>query len=77
MIYSIIIGVIAGWLAGRIMRGGGFGFLINLLLGVAGSLIGSLVLPYLGLHTTGTIGSIISATAGAVLLLVITGALKK
>ena len=69
LLWQIAIGILAGWLAGKIMRGKGFGVLLDLVLGVVGSLIGGFVFGLLGLHAYGLIGSIVVATAGAVILL--------
>ena len=69
LLWQIAIGILAGWLAGKIMRGKGFGVLLDLVLGVVGSLIGGLVFGLLGLHAYGLIGSIVVATTGAVMLL--------
>ena len=67
-IYFIIIGAIAGWLAGKIMKGGGFGLLMNMVLGIIGGVVGGWVFGLFGLSTDGgLIGSLI--TAVAVLLL--------
>ena len=67
----IIIGIIAGWLAGKIMRGRGFGVLGDLAIGIVGSVLGGLVFGILGIGSYTPLGSIIVATAGAVLLLYI------
>jgi uncharacterized membrane protein YeaQ/YmgE (transglycosylase-associated protein family) len=69
LLWQIAIGIVAGWLAGKIMRGRGFGVLIDLVLGIVGSVIGAFVFGLLGLHAYGTIGSIVVATAGAMILL--------
>jgi len=69
LITQILIGILAGWLAGKIMRGRGFGLLGDLILGVVGSLLGGLVFGLLGLYAYGLIGSIVIATVGAMLLL--------
>ncbi|MCL1038084.1 GlsB/YeaQ/YmgE family stress response membrane protein [Shewanella submarina] len=71
LITFLIIGGIAGWLAGQLMKGAGFGLWINILIGVIGSILGGFVFGLLGFAATGIIGSIISATVGAVLLLFI------
>lgn len=71
MIGFLFIGIIAGWLAGHIMQGGGFGLFGDLIVGVAGSFIGGYLFKQLGLKTNGTIGSIITAVVGAVVLLAI------
>lgn len=69
LLWWIIIGAIAGWLAGKLMRGGGFGFIVNLLVGIAGAVIGGWVFGLLGITTGGVIGSLITALVGAILLL--------
>ncbi len=69
LIGFIIVGLIAGWLAGRIMRGAGFGFWGNLGVGVVGALIGGFVFRLLGLPPSYFVGQIIAATVGAIILL--------
>ena len=69
LLWQIAIGILAGWLAGKIMRGRGYGVLLDLVLGIIGSLIGGFVFGLLGLHAYSLIGSIVVATAGAVILL--------
>ena len=69
LIWRILIGIIAGWLAGKIMRGRGFGLLLDLGLGIVGSLIGGAVFGLFGLTAYSLIGSLVVATAGATLLL--------
>jgi uncharacterized membrane protein YeaQ/YmgE (transglycosylase-associated protein family) len=69
LLWQIVIGILAGWLAGKIMRGRGFGVLMDLLIGVVGSLLGGLVFGLLGLYASGLIGSLVVATAGAMMLL--------
>ena len=56
-IWYIIIGIVAGFLAGKIMRGGGFGLVINLLLGILGGVLGGWVFALFGLAASGLIGS--------------------
>lgn len=77
LIGFLIIGLIAGWLAGLIMKGRGLGLVTNLVVGIVGSFIGGFLFGALGLSAHGFIGSLISATVGAVALLFIIGALKK
>jgi uncharacterized membrane protein YeaQ/YmgE (transglycosylase-associated protein family) len=69
LLWQIAIGILAGWLAGKIMRGRGYGIIIDLLLGIVGSIIGGFVFGLLGLHAYGLVGSIVVATAGAMMLL--------
>ena len=77
MIWSIIIGGIAGWLAGLIMKGQGYGVLVNILLGIVGGLVGGWVFALLGIAATNIIGQLICATVGAVLLIVLARKLRK
>ena len=70
MLWFLIVGVIAGWLAGNIMKGGGFGLIGDLAVGIIGSFIGGTLFGYLGLSNAyGTVGEIGVATVGAILLL--------
>ena len=71
------IGLLAGWLAGLIMRGGGFGLMGNLLVGVAGAFLGGFLFQTLGVNVGGVIGSLVTATTGAILLLTAVGLLKQ
>ena len=71
LIWQIVIGILAGFLAGKIMRGRGYGLLVDLLLGIAGSILGGMVFGFLGLYSSGTIGQLVVATAGAALLIFI------
>ena len=77
-IYFIIIGGIAGWLAGKIMKGGGFGLVMNMVLGIIGGVVGGWVFSLFGLSTDGgLIGSLITSVAGAVIILYIGRLIKK
>jgi len=69
LIWEIAIGILAGFLAGKIMRGRGYGVLMDLVLGLVGALLGGFVFGLLGLHGYGLIGQIVVATAGAVMLI--------
>ena len=72
LLIILVVGLIAGWLAGQIVRGTGFGMVGDLLIGIVGALIGSWLLPQLGIHLgTGLVAAIINATIGAVILLLI------
>ena len=76
-LWYIIIGIAAGFLAGKIMRGGGFGVIINLILGIAGGVLGCWVFGLLGIAASGIIGSLITATVGAILMLWIASLFNK
>lgn len=69
MIITIIVGILAGFFAGQVMKGSGYGLIADLLLGLGGGIVGSFVLGMLGIGATGIIGSILIATFGAVLLI--------
>ena len=77
LIIFLAIGAVAGWLAGTLMKGGGFGILGNIVIGVIGAVLGGVVFGLLGISAGGLIGSIVTATAGAALLLFIVGIIKK
>ena len=68
-LWYIIIGIVAGFIAGKLMRGGGFSLLVNLLVGVVGGVLGGWVFGLLGIATTGLLGSLITSIVGAVVLL--------
>ncbi len=68
-IWFLIIGVVAGWLSGKLMQGHGFGFAGDLIVGVLGALIGGFLFRLLGIISFGLIGSLVSATVGAMVLL--------
>ena len=74
LISTLLIGIIAGWLSGQIMKGRGFGLLGDLIIGVLGSFVGSFLFWLLGLSAFGLLGNLIVSTVGAVVLLF---ALKK
>ena len=74
----LIVGAIAGWLAGQIVRGFGFGLIGNIVIGIVGAFIGGWVLPRLGIAIGGGIvAAIINATIGAIILLVIIGLVRR
>ena len=75
---ALIIGAIAGWLAGKIVHGAGFGLLGNIVVGIIGAVIAGWLLPQLGIHLgTGFIAAIIDAFIGAVILLVVLRLIKR
>jgi uncharacterized membrane protein YeaQ/YmgE (transglycosylase-associated protein family) len=74
----LVIGAVAGWLAGQIVRGMGFGLIGNIVVGIVGAFIAGWLLPRLGIVIGGgMLGSIINATIGAVVLLVIVGLIRR
>jgi len=76
-IWFILIGLLAGFIAGLIMHGKGSGFLINLLTGVIGGVLGGLMFDWLGIVSKSFVGNLICATIGALVLLFILSLLKK
>lgn len=77
LIIFLLIGALAGWLAGVIMKGGGFGLIGDIVVGVLGSFLGGWLLPKLGLSFGGDFGGFITAVIGAVILLFIVRLIKK
>jgi uncharacterized membrane protein YeaQ/YmgE (transglycosylase-associated protein family) len=74
----IVVGLIAGWLAGQVMKGGGYGVLVDIILGLLGGLLGGWLFGQLGIGTGGSmVGSIIVAFIGAVILVGITRLVKR
>jgi uncharacterized membrane protein YeaQ/YmgE (transglycosylase-associated protein family) len=74
----IVVGLIAGWLAGQVMKGGGYGVLVDIILGILGGIVGGWVFGLLGIWPGGgMIGSIIVAFIGAVILVGITRLIKR
>ncbi len=77
LIWWILVGLIAGWAAGKIMKGSGYGPLTDIALGIVGAVVGGLLLGLLGIHAEGLIGSIIVAIVGALFLIWLSRRLKK
>ena len=78
LVILIIVGIVAGWLAGQIMRGGGFGLIGDLIVGVLGALIAGWLFPRLGISLgSGIVGAIVSAAIGAILLLIVFRAVRR
>ena len=77
LLMFLAIGALAGWLAGTLMKGGGFGLLGNIVVGVIGAVIGGMLFSFLGITTRGLIGSIITATVGAMVLLYVVRLIKR
>jgi len=77
LLIFLAIGAVSGWLAGTLMKGGGFGLLGNIVIGIIGAIVGGALFGLLGIQAGGLIGSIVTATAGAALLLFIVRLIKK
>ena len=77
LLVILFVGLIAGWLAGKIVRGTGFGIIGDILVGIAGALIASLLFPKLGITLgSGLISNIVYSAIGAILLLLVVGLLR-
>lgn len=78
VIIFLVIGALAGWLAGVIVRGAGFGVLGNIIVGIIGALVGGFVFRLFGMDPSyGFIGSVITATIGAIIVLAIVVLIKR
>ena len=78
LLVFLLVGAIAGWLAGLIVRGFGFGLIGNIVVGIIGALVAGYVFPRLGIGLpAGMIGEILSAAVGAVIVLVIIGLIRR
>ena len=74
----ILVGLVAGWLAGKVMKGGGYGIIVDIILGIAGAFIGGWIFSSLGIFPGyGVIGSIIVAFIGAIILVGLTRLIKR
>jgi uncharacterized membrane protein YeaQ/YmgE (transglycosylase-associated protein family) len=77
LLVILVVGIVAGWLAGQIVRGTGFGIIGDLLVGIVGAFIGDWLLPRVGIHLgTGIIVAIVNATIGAIVLLLVVRLLR-
>lgn len=78
LIVLLLVGLVAGWLAGQFVKGGGYGLIGDIIVGIVGALIAGWLFPQLGISLgAGILGAIISATIGAVILLVIIRLIKR
>ena len=77
ILYWLVVGGIAGWLAGQVMKGRGFGLLGNILIGLVGGVVGGYVFDVLGLSASGTIGNIVVAFVGGVILVAVVNLIRK
>lgn len=76
-ILYLALGAVAGWLAGKLMRGGGFGLLWNIIIGVLGGFIGGWLMHRIGIEKAGILWELIVAVIGAVILLFVVSLFKK
>jgi uncharacterized membrane protein YeaQ/YmgE (transglycosylase-associated protein family) len=76
-LYIIVIGILAGFLAGQIMRGKGFGLVVDLLLGIVGAFVGAQIFGLLGIAAWGLPGQLIMSVVGALLILFVVRLIKK
>ena len=78
LVYSILVGLVAGWLAGQVMKGGGYGIIVDMILGILGGILGGWMFSLLGVSAGGgLIGSIVVAFIGAVVLVAATRVLRR
>jgi uncharacterized membrane protein YeaQ/YmgE (transglycosylase-associated protein family) len=77
LIWFLLIGLAAGWLAGQIMKGGSFGLVGDLVVGVIGALLGGFLFGALNIGVSGLLGSLITATTGAIVLLLLLRLIKR
>ncbi|MDT0538774.1 GlsB/YeaQ/YmgE family stress response membrane protein [Croceitalea sp. P059] len=78
ILYPLIIAALAGWLAGKIIKGGGFGNLVNIILGIVGGVVGNWVFKTLALSINSeVIGDLVTGLIGALVILFIAGLFKK
>ena len=76
IIIFLAVGILVGWLAGKLTKGSGFGIIGNLIVGIAGALVGGFVFGLLGINAAGLLGQIVLSTVGAMLFLFMTRFIK-
>lgn len=77
LVWFLLIGLVAGWLAGKIMKGSGYGLLGDLVIGCVGAILGGNLLGWFGIGGGGLIGSLVVATIGAVILVWVIRLIKR
>lgn len=77
VVWWIVVGLIAGWAAGKIMKGGGYGVVVDIVLGIVGAVVGGWLMGLVGIYSGSFIGTIIIAIIGAVFLIWLSRVLKK
>ena len=77
LIWFLLVGLVAGWLAGKMMKGSGYGVVGDIVLGVVGAFVGGFLFRLLGISAHGTIGAIVMATIGAMVLVALARTLRR
>jgi uncharacterized membrane protein YeaQ/YmgE (transglycosylase-associated protein family) len=78
LLYWLVVGLIGGWLAGVVMKGGGYGIVADIILGILGGVLGGWIFSMLGVGAGGgMIGSVVVSLIGAIILVAITRVLKR
>lgn len=77
IIWTIVIGILAGWIAGQLVKGRGMGVVVDLIVGIIGSFLGGFVFGLLGLAAYGLLGRLVMSVIGAVILLLLIRLIKR
>ena len=77
LVIFLLVGAVAGWIAGQVVKGGGFGLVGDIVVGILGAFVAGFLPPGLGLGLTGIVGSIVYAAIGAIILLVVVRLMKR
>jgi uncharacterized membrane protein YeaQ/YmgE (transglycosylase-associated protein family) len=77
LLIFLLIGAIAGWIAGSVMKGKGYGIIGNMIIGIIGAVVGGFIFGLLGISAGGLVGSLITATVGAIALIFVARLIKK
>lgn len=77
LIIFLAIGAAAGWIAGQLTKGRGFGLIVNTLVGIVGAVVGGLLFDQLGIIATGLLGTLVAAVIGAMVLLFLVRLIKR
>lgn len=77
LVILLLVGLVAGWLAGQLVRGRGFGIVVNIVIGVIGAFLGGFIFRLAGLSTVTLLGQIIAATVGAAVLVFLLNAVRR
>ncbi|HUV21237.1 MAG: GlsB/YeaQ/YmgE family stress response membrane protein [Gammaproteobacteria bacterium] len=77
LLIFLAIGAIAGWIAGSVMKGKGYGIIGNMVIGIVGAVVGGFIFGLLGISAGGLIGTLITATVGAIALIFVVQLIKK